>query len=85
MKKRQKKVLLFPKPPEQLQGETMTIQIGNQRFAIHYEIENLPPAPLPELVVRRSPALTRIGSVRPLKRKEGLDKRSGSKPHANGD
>ena len=56
MKKRQKKVLLFPKPPERLQGETMTIQIGNQRFAIHYEIENLPPAPLPELVVRRSPA-----------------------------
>jgi hypothetical protein len=86
MKNRQKHVLLFPKPPEQPQGHTMTIQIGNQRFAIHYEIENLPPAPLPELVVARSPARpTRIGLVRPLKRNEGLDKRSGRKPHANGD
>jgi hypothetical protein len=86
VKNRQKKVLLFPKPPEQPQDQTMTIQVGNQRFAIHYEIENLPPAPLPELVVRRSPARpTRIGVVTPLKRKEGLEKRSARKPHANGD
>ena len=86
MKNRQKKVLLFPKLPEQPQDQTMTIQVGNQRFAIHYEIENLPPGPPPELVVRRSPDRpTRIGLVGPLKRKEGLDKRSGRKPHANGD
>ena len=25
----------FPKPPEQPQGKTMTIQVGNERFAIH--------------------------------------------------
>jgi hypothetical protein len=86
VKNRQKKVLLFPKPPEQPQGKTMTFQVGNERFAIHYTIENLPPAPLPVPVVHRSPARpTRIGLVRLLKRKKGLDNRSGRKSHADGD
>jgi hypothetical protein len=44
MKNSQKKVLQFPKPPEEPGAQTIVCQIGNERFAIHYEIEDLPPA-----------------------------------------
>ena len=44
MKNNQKKVLQFPKPPEEPEAQTIVCQIGNERFAIHYEIEDLPPA-----------------------------------------
>ena len=44
MKNSQKKVLSFPKPPEEPGAQTIVCQIGNERFAIHYEIEDLPPA-----------------------------------------
>ena len=44
MKNSQKKVLLFPKPPTEPGAQTIVCQIGNERFAIHYEIEDLPPA-----------------------------------------
>jgi hypothetical protein len=76
VKNRQNKILLFPKPPEQPQASTITVQIGNERFAVHYEIEDLPPAGLP----------TRIGFVSPSpKRNQGLDNRSQKKSHADGD
>jgi hypothetical protein len=42
MKKRQRKVLPFP-APEQPAPTTIVCQIGNERFAIHFEIEDLPP------------------------------------------
>jgi hypothetical protein len=78
----QKKVLLFPKPLEQPEGGTITIRVGNERFAVHYEIERLPPAPRPVSAVQRSLARpTRLGIIRPLKRKEALDKTA----HADGD
>ena len=47
MKNRQKKVLEFPKPPEEPGARTIVCQIGDERFAIHYEIEDLPPAAPP--------------------------------------
>jgi hypothetical protein len=56
----------------------MTIQVGNERFAVHYEIERLPPAPRPVPVSTAPPARpTRLGIVSPLKRKEDLDKTCG--------
>jgi hypothetical protein len=45
MKNRQKKVLPFPKPPEEPEPSKIVVQIGNERFAIHYEVEDLPPVP----------------------------------------
>lgn len=43
----QKKVLRFPKPPQEPEPSTLVVQIGQDRFAIHWEIEGLPPvAPL---------------------------------------
>ncbi|MCU1337762.1 MAG: hypothetical protein JWO19_3343 [Bryobacterales bacterium] len=44
MKNSQKKVLSFPKPPEEPGPQTIVCQIGGERFAIHYEIEDLSPA-----------------------------------------
>jgi len=44
MKNHNKKVLPFPAPPEESAGSTIIVQIGSERFAIHYEIEDLPPA-----------------------------------------
>ena len=49
MKNRQKKVLPFPTLPEEPLASTMIVQIGNDRFAIHWEIEEL--APVSPLVV----------------------------------
>ena len=44
MKDSQKKVLSFPKPPKDPGLQTIVCQIGGERFAIHYRIEDLPPA-----------------------------------------
>jgi len=44
MKKSKNKVLPFPKPPEQPEVPTIVVQIGNEHFAIRWEIEELPPA-----------------------------------------
>ena len=44
MKNRQKKVLPFPKPLEEPAASTIVVQIGKDRFAIHWEMEKLPPA-----------------------------------------
>ena len=49
MKKSPKKVLPFPKRPEEPAASTITVQIGNERFAIHWQIEDLPPAATPLL------------------------------------
>ena len=43
MKNSQKKVLPFPQPPEEPAASTIIVQVGSERFAIHYEIEELPP------------------------------------------
>ena len=43
MKTTRNKVLQFPKPPEESKTPPIVIQIGNERFAIHYEVEDLPP------------------------------------------
>ncbi len=45
MKNRTGKLLCFPRPLPQPSGTTtVTVQIGNDRFAIHFEMEELPPA-----------------------------------------
>jgi len=44
MKDSQKKVLQFPEPLEELGAQPIICQIGPERFAIHYRIEDLPPA-----------------------------------------
>lgn len=43
MKKTEKKVLPFPAPPIAPAATTIICQIGNERFAIHWEIEDLQP------------------------------------------
>jgi hypothetical protein len=42
--KNSQKVLPFPQPPKVPGAQTIICQIGEERFAIHYEIEDLPPA-----------------------------------------
>jgi hypothetical protein len=44
MKSRKNNVLPFPKPPEEPETSTIIAQIGSERFAIHMQIEDLPPA-----------------------------------------
>jgi hypothetical protein len=47
MKTNHKKVLPFPAPPEEAAPSTIVVQIGTERFAIHWEIEDLPPPVAP--------------------------------------
>jgi hypothetical protein len=53
MKNRKNKVLPFPKAPEESGISTIIAQIGRERFAIHMQIENLPPAASPVEMPRR--------------------------------
>ena len=47
--KTKKTILSFP-PPKEPTGQTITCQIGMERFAIHIESEDLPlPAPVIQL------------------------------------
>jgi hypothetical protein len=47
MKNRTNNVLPFPKAPEEAGTPTIIAQIGSERFAIHIQIEDLPPAAPP--------------------------------------
>lgn len=42
--KNSQKILQFPKPLEEPAAQPIICQIGAERFAIHYRIEDLPPA-----------------------------------------
>jgi hypothetical protein len=54
MKNRKNNVFPFPKPPEEEPGiSTIICQIGSQRFAIHLQVEDLPPAPSPVMMGKR--------------------------------
>jgi hypothetical protein len=56
MKNLEKKVLPFPTPPDEPGISTITVQIGSERFAIHWEVEELPPLPpLLPLLLRKRP------------------------------
>ena len=44
MTQSKKNVLPFPAPPQEPAASTIICQIGNERFAIHWKIEELPPA-----------------------------------------
>ena len=54
MKNGQKNVLPFPPPAAPPEVATIIVQIGNERFAIHWEVEDLPPASKP-LAWRKPP------------------------------
>lgn len=53
MKKTKNKILHFPTPKEPT-SQTIVCQIGRERFAIHFEIEDLPPA-APPLLLKSPP------------------------------
>jgi hypothetical protein len=53
MKNRQN-ILPFPAPPEEPVVRTIIVQIGNERFAIHWETEDLPPAAKPSAWRKKS-------------------------------
>jgi hypothetical protein len=62
MKKNEKKVLPFPSPLPDPGRTTIIVQIGRERFAIHFEFEDLPPAPLsppPPLLLVEQPTKKR--------------------------
>jgi hypothetical protein len=50
MKKTENKILSFP-PPKESPSMTIVCQVGSERFAIHMEIEDLPP-PAPVIQFR---------------------------------
>ena len=54
-KENQKEVLHFPAPREEHAITSMIFQIGKQRFAIHWQIEDLPPAAAPLLLLETAP------------------------------
>ena len=53
MTNRKNNVLPFPKPPEETGISTIICQIGSERFAIHMQVEDLPPAPPPVVMLKR--------------------------------
>ena len=55
MKNRKKYVLPFPEPTEEPGTSTIIAQIGSERFAIHMQIEDLPPAAPPLVMWKRRP------------------------------
>jgi hypothetical protein len=70
-----KNVLPFPAPPEEPAPSTIICQVGNERFAIHWEIEALPPVS-PLLGVKRvAPQLTKRRrsptSIEAVRRRKG--------------
>jgi hypothetical protein len=54
MKNRRNNVLPFPKPPEAPETRAIIAQIGSERFAIHIQIEDLPPPRPPVMMLNRS-------------------------------
>jgi hypothetical protein len=54
MKKTKSKILPFPTPKEPT-SQTIVCQIGRERFAIHFEIEDLPPAAPPPILLEAPP------------------------------
>jgi hypothetical protein len=53
MKNRKNNVLPFPKAPVEPGISTITCQIGRERFALHIQVEDLPPAPPPLVMPKR--------------------------------
>ena len=57
MKNRKNNVLPFQEPPEGPGTSTIIAQIGSERFAIHLQIEDLPPATPPDTKIAAGPFL----------------------------
>ena len=53
MQNRKNNVLPFPEPLEEPGTSTIIAQIGSERFAIHIQIEDLPPAAPPVVMWKR--------------------------------
>jgi hypothetical protein len=56
MKNRKNNVLPFPKSQREPGSSTIIAQLGSDRFAIHMQFEDLPPAPPPLLMGRAKKA-----------------------------
>jgi hypothetical protein len=54
MKNRKNNVLPFPELPEEPGTSTIIAQIGSERFAIHIQVQDLPPASRPVVMPERS-------------------------------
>jgi hypothetical protein len=52
MKNHKTNVLPFPKLPEEPGTSTIIAQIGSERFAIHLQIEDLPPVRPPVVLLK---------------------------------
>jgi hypothetical protein len=63
MKNRKDNVLPFPKAPEESGISTIIAQIGSERFAIHMQVEDLPPA-APPVVMRKRRARRTASRIR---------------------
>ncbi|MGA3203067.1 MAG: hypothetical protein ABSF12_11315 [Bryobacteraceae bacterium] len=59
MRNTENKILPFP-PPKEPSSQTIVCQIGSERFAIHIEIEDLPPVAAPLLLMIAGPEKKRI-------------------------
>jgi hypothetical protein len=55
MKNFKNNVLPFPQPPEEPGTSTIIAQIGSERFRIHIQVEDLPPALPTVLMPKRRP------------------------------
>ena len=64
MKNRKNNVLPFPEPERAAGTSTIICQVGSERFAIHMQVEDLPPAPPPVLMVKRRAKKARIKVVK---------------------
>jgi hypothetical protein len=60
MRNSEKKLLPFPKAPEESGASTIVVQIRDERFAIHWEIEDLAPVDAPLLWKRGTKATVKI-------------------------
>jgi hypothetical protein len=63
MKNRKNNVLPFPKPSDEPGSSAIIAQIGSERFAIHMQVEDLPPAPPPVVKRRAKKAFFKIVKI----------------------
>ena len=75
MNQSKKNVLPFPGRPEEPAPSTIICQVGNERFALHWEIEELPPVPplvgMKRVVPKRTKRRRSPTSIEAVRRRKG--------------
>ena len=75
MNQSKKNVLPFPGRPEEPAPSTIICQVGNERFALHWEIEELPPVPpllgMKRVVPKRTQRRRSPASIEAVRRRKG--------------